>query len=334
MRVTLTDIANYVNVSVSTVSRVLNDHAHVDEQTRDLVRQAAKELNYPLKHLRAPRDGFTVLFLRHDRQPESDYTPSSGVEHALIQGAESVFKQVKTRGYLHSLILDEPYGYGLDLPELRYHGIMLIGGRSTTALLDLIQKEGTPAVVAGAPARHPQIGAVYPDYLDGMRQLVDHLAVQGRRRIGFINGPESTGSSLEKLHGYRLGLTLNDLPFDPNRQAETDFTGNHAEATTRELIARCPDLEAIMFPDDHSAMVGLHVLKSTGRRIPDDIAVTGFHDLHVATYADPPLTTIHDDMHLVGEQAAIRLQQMLDNQDDSSPLRTLVPVRLVIRSSA
>jgi DNA-binding LacI/PurR family transcriptional regulator len=312
---------------------VLNDHPHVDEDTRALVRKAAADLNYPLKHLRAPRDGYTVLFLRHDDQPDSDFEPTSGIEYAILQGANNVFKSCQVRTYLHNMALTEPYKGDFDLPELSFHAIMLIGGRSTPEFLDAIYRTGMPVVVAGAPVNQPHIGAVYPDYLEGIRQIVTHLADCGRRHIGFINGPNTTGSSLQKYYGYLLGLTLNGLPFVESRVAEMDFSTELSQQRTYELMQRHPELDAIVFASDDAALVGLHVLKSLGKRIPQDVAVTGFHNTKLSLYADPPLTTVAHDMRLVGQQAAARLQQMLNTPDDRTMWRLSVPVNIVVRES-
>jgi DNA-binding LacI/PurR family transcriptional regulator len=159
------------------------------------------------------------------------------------------------------------------------------------------------------------------------------LFQRGCRKIGLINGPETTATSLEKLNGLRLGLALHNLLFEDCQVVAGDFFAESGFACTRSLLERCPNLDAILYADDRMAMGGLSALKELGKRVPQDVAVTSYGDYELSRFTDPPLTTIRYDMHAMGVVAARRLTMLL-TEPDAYPWHVVVPTTLVVRQSA
>jgi DNA-binding LacI/PurR family transcriptional regulator len=171
------------------------------------------------------------------------------------------------------------------------------------------------------------------DNVRGIEQAVDHLVERSRRRIGLVNSSTLTKTSEEKLRGLRLGAQKHGLQLaDSQTISSLDFNLESGYRQTRQLLDQSPDLDAIIYGHDVMAMGGLRALKERGIRVPDDVAVVGFHDYEIAQFTDPPLTTVAFDTQLMGMMAARRLRMMLDDPDGQNWLM-FVPTTLVIRAS-
>lgn len=332
MSITLRDIAQKACVSVSTVSRALNDYPYIGDGTRAAVWQAARELGYPLENLRTPNRGRTVLMLtRNDEIQLLQDVSTAGIERAISSGAQAIFEQnqIETRIQRTRMLSDEPSSYARD-PNVA--GIIILGGMVDRSFLTNIQKAGLPCLVAGSHVRPLRIDCVMADYAGGMAQMISHLARTGRRCIGLVNGPATTTSSEEKYNGFRLALALHDLPFSAAQVVAQTFSSEGGYRGTLQLLDQMPAVDAIAYADDNMAMGGLFALKEAGASVPDDVAVAGFHDYHVARFTDPPLTTIHFDMQLMGTIAARRLCMLLEAPDDEA-WTIMVPTELKVRNS-
>src|SRR5690606_7111094 len=120
--------------------------------------------------------------------------------------------------------------------------------------------------------------SVTADYAGGMQEANSHLAQTGRCCMGLINGPNVTTSSAEKYKGFRLALALHDLPFSQDQVVTAGITPDDGYAGTQQLLEQIPGIDAIAYAHDNMAMGGLAALKATGRQVPADVAVTGFHN--------------------------------------------------------
>jgi LacI family transcriptional regulator len=170
------------------------------------------------------------------------------------------------------------------------------------------------------------------DVANGIRQAVDHLLALGRRRIALVNGPSTTGTSAAKLDGFRLALATNDLPFVAANVVAAEFTPDAGHEQTEALLRLAPDLDAIVFADDRTAVGGLKALRQAGRRVPEDVAVTGFGHLDIARYVVPTLTTVEYDLRAMGRKAARRLYDLLEDPDDAA-WGIIEPVTLIVGES-
>ncbi len=336
-RVTLRDIARQAGVSTATVSRVFNEYPFVDESTRDAVRSAARALGYPIETSRRnlPPARFVLLLTRARLEQSSLGNPLFGgmLEHLLSAGAQPVLAQ---QGI--NLRLETTYMAPEEAPqyaaEAGVAGLLMSGGVQDHAFLRRLQGLRVPFVVAAAPLYALPVNFVSPDYARGSENAVAHLADAGRRSIGIVNGPPATASSDEKLRGYRLGLALSGLAYDERLVVVAEeFDPDSGRAATARLLARAPEVDAILYAGDELAFGGLRCLKDAGRRVPQDVAAIGYMDYEIARFCEPPLTTVRVDLPRVGAIAARRLADLLERPDDDA-WHVYVPVQLVIRGSA
>jgi DNA-binding LacI/PurR family transcriptional regulator len=334
MSVTLRDIARRAHVSTSTVSRALRDYPHVSDATRETVIQAAQALNYPMDNLRrTSEDVRTVLVLIRDRDWQANQDVRSvDVDGFIAFGAQSVLRE---RGISARVQSDRMAGEGIGqyTADPSVAGLILASGVVGHDFIRGLQAADLPFVVAGSHVRPLCANCVMADYAGGAVQAVDHLIARGRRRIGLVNGPSTTTSSEEKHRGFRLALSLHDMLATPLQTVVCEeFSSECGYAQTLQLLSRMPDLDAIVYASDGIAMGGLRALRESGRRVPNDVAITGFYDYELARFTDPPLTTVHTDLQAMGAIAARRLCMMLDEPDDQGWCVT-VPTSLVVRGS-
>ena len=335
MRATVRQIAKRSHVSPATVSRVLNNHPHVDDQTRASVMEIATQLGYDIKAARvAPRVFRSILLLVRDENVRPDQELSlSGreFERSVLMALQPVFEQhgIATRLQRTRMEPSEVHTY---VNDSGVAGLVLLGGVLNHDFICELQKAQVPFVVVGAHVQPLQVNCVVADYVTGMEQAVSHLAAIGRKRIGLVNGPATTSSSADKYRGFRLGLALHDLTFDSRRVVSADFDAESGYKQTLELLRAVPDLDAIAYAQDTMALGGLRAIKESGHRVPQDIAVTGFYDYEIARFTDPPLTTVHFDISEMGVVAAQRLCSLIEDPE-TRPLFMVLPTQLIVRQS-
>lgn len=335
MRPTVRQIAQQANVSPATVSRVLNDYPYVDDATRAAVLRTAEALGYTAKP--AAHESFVtksvLLLLRiGETVRETEVLASHGIESSIHAGAQPILEQHGFVVRLQRTRMDpEEAQLYTSAPDVR--GLIFTGGVVNRDLLGALQHSGLPLVVTGSHVNPLPVNAIMAAYLDGMAALVGHLLATSRRRIALVNGPCTTTSSEEKENGFRLALARYGIAGEPVCVSCGDFDAGSGYAMTQRLLAEAPDVDAIAYASDTMAIGGISALREAGRRVPEDVAVTGFYDYDIARFTDPPLTTARVDFQAMGAIAARRLL-MLMNEPDGQAWTIVTPCPPVVRASS
>jgi DNA-binding LacI/PurR family transcriptional regulator len=311
-------IAERSNVSIATVSRVLNNHNNVSDETRMLVLHAAQALGYPLPDVQRGQKVFrTVLVLMTQATEPAGRGRSvdATFESEVWAGIESVLaaKGVATKLQQSPMT---PADADRLASEAGTAGVIILGGIVAHEFLERLQQVGLPFVSVGSHANPLRTNYVMADVASGIRLAVDHLVAQGRQRIGLVNGPATTGTSAAKLDGYRLALAVKGLSYCESAVVAAEFTPDSGYEQTVELLRTNPNLDAIVFGDDRMAIGGLKALRHADRRVPQDVAVTGLGHLDIARYVIPTLTTVEYNLQAMGKKAARRLYDLLEDPDD------------------
>ncbi|MFJ8107736.1 LacI family DNA-binding transcriptional regulator [Streptomyces sp. NPDC096132] len=336
-RPTLEAVAARAGVSRATVSRVVNGGDGVREPLVERVRRAVEELGYvpnqAARSLVTKRHGAVAVVIA---EPETRVFADPFFALQL----RGISKELTAQDNQLVLLLTE--GRDDHTRVARY----LAGGHVDGALVfslhlddplpGLIQGAGVPTVFGGRPGwSDGSSGVVYvdSDNRGGAREAVRHLVGLGRTRVAHITGALDQTSAADRLDGYRdvVGEAA-----DPRLVVESDFTPGGGERAMRELLDRCPDLDAVFAANDLAASGALRVLREHGRRVPEDVAVVGFDDmLPVAEGTDPPLTTVRQDIEEMGRIMARLLLRRLDPRGtDEAPAGVVLPTTLVRRASA
>jgi LacI family transcriptional regulator len=157
-----------------------------------------------------------------------------------------------------------------------------------------------------------------------------HLLQNGRRKVATITGPLKMVPGLDRLAGYQTALREAGFAVQGELIVEGDFTQAGGFAGMQQLLPLEPD--AVFVASDLMAVGALRALQQAGRRVPDDVALVGFDDAPVATFTDPPLTTVRQPVYELGVTAIKQLLRLLEEEHEE-PVRAILSTELVIRAS-
>ncbi|MFD7001192.1 LacI family DNA-binding transcriptional regulator [Streptomyces mirabilis] len=339
-RPTLEAVAARAGVSRATASRVVNGGDGVREPLVERVRRAVEELGYvPNQAARS------LVTRRHDAVAVVIAEPETRVfaDPFFALQLRGISKELTAHDSQLVLLLtegrDDHARVGRYLAGGHVDGALVFSLHLDDPLPELIHGAGVPTVFGGRPGWGD--GARRAVYVDsdnrgGAREAVRHLVGLGRTRVAHITGALDQTSAVDRLDGFRD--VMGDA--DPRLVVEGDFTPAGGERAMRELLERCPDVDAVFAANDLTASGALRVLRERGRRVPDDVAVIGFDDmLPVAEQTDPPLTTVRQDIEELGRLMARLLLRDLDRRAakqgaDGGPAGVVLPTTLVRRVSA
>lgn len=334
-RVTLKDVAARAGVSYQTVSKVLNGRAQVTGETHQRIWDAVRELNY--------RPNISARNLRKQASNLIGYPLHYGgddfVHPVLDAFLHSVANAAEADGF-HILTFaaadpTDPAPYR----ELYYRnqvgGFILADVNRNDPRVEMLIEQDIPFTAFGRANEEWDYYWVDVDGRTGMQQVVEHLLAQGHERIALITWPEGSRTGSARENGYRLALQSAGLPPPP----ELIVRGLNAARTGREAFQQLWRLPAERRPtavacvSDLVALGVLHAANGAGLVVGAELAITGFDDLTLTAYTQPPLTTVRQPIAEVGETAvAMVLSQILEREQPHKGV--LLPPQLVIRGSS
>ncbi|WP_035702146.1 LacI family DNA-binding transcriptional regulator, partial [Glycomyces tenuis] len=329
-RPTLEEVADRAGVSRATVSRVVNGQTTVAEHLRTAVEAAAAELGY-VPHAAARSlvthrtDSIALIVPESPTRVFSDdqFFPSVIRGVATELDAAGKLLVLMTTGSNEGRARVERYAVGGHVD-----GVMFASLHDADPLPELMLRRGVPVVCNGSL---PHLSAPYidVDHVGGVKAAVEHLIAQGRSKIATITGPQDMSAGRARLEGYRQALA------DAGRRAVMaigDFTAPSGVEAMRQLLADEPDLDAVFVASDLMAHGALTALRESGRTVPGDVAVIGFDDIALASYCEPPLTTVRQPITEIGRTLARHMLRLLGGEEVEPS--TILPTELVVRESA
>jgi DNA-binding LacI/PurR family transcriptional regulator len=336
-RATIKDVAAKADVSYQTVSRVINNHAHVSANTRLKVEQAIEALNFKpslaARTLSRRRSYIIGLIIPYEagyliRDPNL-LAQVSGVEAEANLHDYSLL--LSTAGHSKSGLT----AYERFMRNQVADGALVIETNSSQVGNEWLAKQAYPYISIGHDLNDPPNYNVHNDSRSGGCKATRYLIEKGHRRIGLINGPPfgAVGSLRELLIGHQQALAEANLTFDPCLLAQGDYTSQSGEITTQQLLALAEPPTAIFALNDRMAMGAIRALRKACLRVPEDVAVIGYDDIPAAADFNPPLTTIRQFSKTLGQVAAQMLFKLLKGEP-VNPKEVVLPVELIIRQSA
>jgi DNA-binding LacI/PurR family transcriptional regulator len=322
----MTDVARLAGVSHQTVSRVLNGHPNVREQTRLRVHAAIAQLGYrPNKAARALVTGKSQL-IGVIAQNSSLFGPSSllgAFESAAAEAGFSVsLRRVKVLDRESIAAAVEHHR------DSRVAGIVAIAPTASAneALAEV--PAGVPLVtVDGDPTRGAPLVTVdqYQGAYDATRLLIEN----GHKTVWHVSGPADWFDSKGRILGWQSALVQEGVEEPPLVAADWSAESGYKAG---QMLARMPECTAIFAANDHLALGILRAMYERGRRVPDDVSVVGFDDVPEAAYFIPPLTTVRPDFDAVARETLDLLLKQVGEEPVRKIQRTIAPV-LVRRAS-
>lgn len=326
-RPTIRDVARHAGVSHQTVSRVINGRDDVLPETRALVEAAINELGYrPSAIARSMARGQTHT-LACISPNLTDYTFAS-----LIEGAEL---EARRHGYfMLSSSASDPGAFRALVDELvghrRVDGLIVINPYSDSRHEHIPQN--FPVVFVGARSHDKPISSVCLDDENVAYEATRHLISLGHVQIGMVTGPMKEDCSRDRAEGYRRALQEAGIKFDQTLVVEGDWSATSGKDALFSLVNRESMPTAIFAQNDRMAMGVLRAARDAGLKVPSQLSVIGVDDMPLSSYFDPPLTTMRQDMPLIGRSAAGILLDAIQNTN--AALRVLsLPAQLVVRQS-
>ena len=328
MPVSIKDIAKSANVSYSTVSRALANSPRVKPETRDRIQQLALEMGYSPSAIarslvtnRTQTIGIIATTITDLFQAEI----IQAIEHTALDHDHSVILTQSGPESERELAELEA------LRERRVDGIILISIRTAGEYASVLQGSGIPLVFINDPCNVDYGHSLRVDSFTGACEAVRHLLDLGHRRVAYIAGPNDNWDNDQRLAGYRHALLANDLPVEPTLIVGD---GRRPEDGTRSMqqLLRLPSPPTAVFCyDDTVALGAIRAVHGADLRVPQDMSVVGFDDVHLASYFEPPLTTIAQPKRDMGRKAVEMVLAVLRN--DEKVEDCVLPVGLVVRES-
>ena len=174
---------------------------------------------------------------------------------------------------------------------------------------------------------------VHIDNQAAAREMTDYLIGQGHKRIAFIHGQDASLLTKDREDGYTASMSAAGLDIGEGWITGGNLNIGDTIEATRRLLGHPNRPTAIFCANDEMAMGCMHAIKSAGLSIPNDVSVVGFDDIRYAAILDPPLTTIHQPAHLIGERVMRRLFREIEEGRSVNTEPEIVPHKLVIRDS-
>jgi len=322
------DVARKAGVSIASVSRVMNEHDNVTQETRERVLAAVRSLRY------VPHNGARSL-ITHRTSAVGVLLPDLYGEFfsEIIRGIDAVARQ---RGL--QLLLSSVHGDAAEVAAAirtmrgRVDGLLVMSPHVDTALLDRNIPSALPIVLLNCPlndARHPTLTI---DSYHGARAMVRHLAGLGYRRIAHISGPDKNYDSDERLRGYRDEMARTAPHMVPTI-IKGDFTERSGHRAAAQLTAGGELPEAIFAGNDVMALGCLLGLREAGVRVPDDVALVGFDDIPLAALVSPALTTVRVRIAELGKNALEQLLISIENPRRTRRVAQAFLPEVVVRAS-
>lgn len=332
--VTLKNIAEALGVSAMTVSRALNDRDNVDEKTKERIRKKAKSMGYTpnrvaksLVSRKTHTIGVVIPEITHAFFPE------------VVRGIEEVAYHSDYQLFLTNA--NEQYEREKEAIETlraqRVDGLLVSSSltREDYSFYESIIKGGAKVVFFDRCIENIGASCVSVNDRESSQKITEHLIEKhGYSKIAHLSGPQKVSIGKERLQGYKDALNAHNLVISENWIVQAGFKEDTGYEAMLRLIQQADgDLpEAIVAVNDPTAIGAIKALKEHGLQIPNDIAIVGFTDDIRSPLLDPPLTTVHQPAYKMGEEAAKRLIQTIE-EEDTEVEKIEVPTSLQIRSS-
>lgn len=335
-RITIKDVAHAAGVSTQTVSRVMNKFSYVSEETRQRVEAVVDELGYrpstlarSLIQQRSYTLGVVTFGLKYigpSRTLNGVADKADELGYMLLMKELDNFDINSIDDVIDSLLARQVDGIIWVAPEI---------GNNHSWLDERLEKIPVPVLFLAMEPREG-ISSVATDNFQGAVMAVQHLLDCGRTKIGHISGPLTWWEADERKRGWRETLTKAGYEALDQHCKEGNWSSASGEQAFIQLLEAFPNLDAVFVANDQMALGVLREAHRKGIKIPEQLAVIGFDNLPESGYFYPSLTTISQDLQMLGEQSVQYIVEMIQarqgNQNVIARSRFIQPT-LIVRES-
>lgn len=328
MAVTIKELSAACGLSISTVSKALNDYPDVSAETRELVRATAAKMGYrPSAIARGLKIGRTFnLGVLYSDDSESGFT------HNYFAPILEAFKnEAERRGYDITFITHRTdHNHMTYLQHCLYRnvdGVCIVNCHFDNP--EVIELVNGPLPVVTIDHIFHNRSCVESENRQGMTQLTRHILAKGHTRIAYICGEENAVTNIRRTSFLRV-MQEAGLPVPPEYLIYNHF--HHpaaARAATQQMLTLDNRPTCIIMADDYSALGGLEAIRGAGLRVPQDISVAGYDGVAILQMCRPQLTTVHQDTLHIGQAAARKLVHLIEQPHTTFQEIISIPSRLI-----
>lgn len=327
--ITIRDVARLADVSISTVSRVINTPSKVKPDKRTKVQEAIRTLGFSPNQvarslLKKETGGLGVILPYVGGEFFSEFLTS--IDKAAQEAGKFLLISTSHRN-------SEGMRNALLNMRSRVDGVMVMASDGTPEILQSLESGSKPVVFVNTNTLNiPGLETINFNNFDGAYKATQHLIQLGHTRIAMLKGPSHSFDACERHRGYRQALIDHGIGVCEDREIPGDFTPEAGYEAARVLIELSPRPTAVFGANDQSTIALMSVLRNLDISIPSDVSVVGFDDIPAAQYAAPPLTSVRVPIWEIGEMAIERLLQLV-HEKGSQRQHHSFPVELVERES-
>jgi len=311
--VSMKDISAVCGVSIATVSKALNNHKDIGEETKEHIRQVAKEMGYSpnsaAKTLKTNRTySLGVLFVDDEQ---------SGLKHDYFSHVLDSFKSTsEEHGYDITFINSckarkQRMSYLEHSRYRRFDGVVIACVDFDDPEVEELVRSEIPVVTIDHLFNNRS--AIISDNVKGIRDLVYYIYQMGHRKIAYIHGADSAVTD-SRLSSFYITCEELGIKIPPEYIREAPYRNTKgAYAETEKLLDLKNPPTCILYPDDFSCFGGINAIYARELKIPDDVSVAGYDGIRIGRHFQPQLTTIVQDTERLGREAAIKLINLIEN---------------------
>lgn len=331
---TIHDIARKLNITASTVSRALNDHPRISENTKKAVQKAAQKLNYQPNHLAAAlRSGKSnilgVIVPTVDRSFFSSVV--RGIEEIANNSRYNVMICQSYDNHEKEVAAVEA------LLSARVDGIIASYAKETRNFEHFMKakERDIPVILFDRSNDELELSHVVVDDFLGAFKATEHLIQQGCRRIGHFTNTRPISIFRDRLRGYKEALLAHGLPYDESLVVESNLQLEDGRTSMLQLLNHKETPDGIFSSSAYGILGALQVLIEKGVKVPQDVALVGFSNEPYTSFTEPSLSTIEQHSLRMGNAAAeIFLQEVSDEEKKFIPQKIVLKPELIIRQSS
>jgi DNA-binding LacI/PurR family transcriptional regulator len=333
--VSIKDIAKAAEVSHSTVSRALSDSPLISAETKERIQRLAREMSYS-----PDAQARSLVVGRTQTIGVVVTTITDPFIAEIVQVIESTARDGEYSVILASFDSQSAREIATveRLQSKRVDGVIVTSSRVGALYQDHLERFRVPVVLINSRSRErgSYTYSVRIDNHHGGCLATEHLIQQGHRRIAYVGGPEDHIDGVERLAGYSQALGEAGIAFDPALVVRgTGRVGGGERALSALMLLDQVPTAAFCY-NDMTAVGLLHAAWAHGLAVPRDLAVVGFDDIPLASYVQPPLTTIAQPTKTMGEQAVEMVRALMANGSHATAdvSNVVVQGQLVVRESS
>ncbi|MCI0709569.1 MAG: LacI family DNA-binding transcriptional regulator [Chloroflexi bacterium] len=328
-RITLDDVAREAGVSYQTVSRVINNHPSVAQQTRNRVEAVIASLGYqPMRAAQnlAGKHSKTLGIVSFGFEYYGPSQMVSNIEHAAR--AEGYDVLIHTRQNSTQANVSEEVDY---FERWQVDGVLNIAPMPETSYDDMSDRYHVPVVQIDIELGDNSPSVVI-DQQYGTEMVAEHLIKLGHCRICEISGPQNWFGAAARHRGWLNVLERHNL--EPGLSVEGNWTAQSGYLAAQELLRQDASFTAVVSGNDQMALGAMCAFREVNLRVPEDVSIVGFDDIPEAAYFHPPLTTVRQDFAQLGELGIQYLIELIRDPDTPVKQHVIQPQMIQRLSTA